>query len=227
MLQRFDPRNADPVVNVNGPLLHRDEAGVGPFGSAVQGGDAVWEGLRLDDGRILRLDDHLARLERSARALAFAEAPLRERILREIRRTLDANGMDDGVHIRLTLSRGVKATSGMDPRLNRSGPTLILLAEWKPPVYDEAEITYFTFPGHEGQGVATAMVSMLLDVAETHAPGIRLTAQTLIRRNASHRVLEKVGFVEQKTISNLEDGSVLQWVHVAVEPQDCAGGVGV
>ncbi len=97
----------------------------------------------------------------------------------------------------------------------------------RPPVYDEAEITYFTFPGHEGQGVATAMVSMLLDVAETHAPGIRLTAQTLIRRNASHRVLEKVGFVEQKTISNLEDGSVLQWVHVAVEPQDCAGGVGV
>ena len=71
----------------------------------------------------------------SARALAFADIPAREAIVNEVRRTLEANGMFDGVHIRLTLTRGVKVTSGMDPRLNQSGPTLIVLADHKPPVY--------------------------------------------------------------------------------------------
>jgi len=140
MLQRFDERNRDLVVNVNGRLFHRKEAGVSPFDSAVQGGDAVWEGLRLYDGRIFRLDEHLDRLERSARALAFEEIPTRGEIVGEIKRTLAANGMCDGVHIRLTLTRGVKITSGMDPRLNQSGPTLIILAEHKSPVYDQSGI---------------------------------------------------------------------------------------
>ena len=135
MLQKFDERNRNLVVNVSGRLLARDEAGVSPFDSVVQGGDAVWEGLRLYRGRIFRLEQHLDRLVHSAKALAFAEIPSRETIVNEIRRTLDANGMYDGVHIRLTLTRGVKVTSGMDPRLNQSGPTLIVLAEHKPPVY--------------------------------------------------------------------------------------------
>ena len=135
MLQRFDERNRHLVVNINGRLTHRDEAGVSPFDSVVQGGDAVWEGLRLYDGRIFRLTEHLDRLVASARALAFADIPPRERIIDEIRRTLEANGMRDGVHIRLTLTRGVKLTSGMDPRLNQAGPTLIVLAEFKAPVY--------------------------------------------------------------------------------------------
>jgi branched-chain amino acid aminotransferase len=136
MLQRFDERNRDLIVNVNGHLTHRDKAAVSPFDSAVQGGDAVWEGLRVYNGRIFHLDEHLARLRRSAKALAFASVPSDEEITSEIRRTLQANGMTDGVHIRLTLTRGVKITSGMDPRLNESGPTLIVLAEHKPPVYD-------------------------------------------------------------------------------------------
>ena len=135
MLQKFDPRNRDLIVNVNGKLTHRDEAGVSPFDSVVQGGDAVWEGLRLYQGRIFRLEQHLDRLVSSARALAFAHIPPREAIVTEIRRTLEANGMFDGVHIRLTLTRGVKVTSGMDPRLNQSDSTLIVLAEHKPPVY--------------------------------------------------------------------------------------------
>ena len=135
MLQKFDPRNRDLIVNVNGKLTHRDEAGVSPFDSVVQGGDAVWEGLRLYGGRIFRLEQHLDRLVSSAKALAFAHIPAREAIVTEIRRTLEANGMVDGVHIRLTLTRGVKVTSGMDPRLNQSGSTLIVLAEHKPPVY--------------------------------------------------------------------------------------------
>src|SRR5262245_37584964 len=135
MFQKFDERNRDLIVNINGRLLHRDKAGISPFDSAVQGGDAVWEGLRLYNGRIFKLLEHLHRLERSAQALSFAEIPSREKIIEEIKRTLAANKMSDGVHIRLTLTRGVKITSGMDPRLNQSESTLIVLAEHKAPVY--------------------------------------------------------------------------------------------
>jgi branched-chain amino acid aminotransferase len=144
MLQRFDEQNRDLLVNINGRLVHRDEAGISPFDSAVQGGDAVWEGLRLYDGRIFKLREHLARLRRSAEALAFAEIPADEKIIDEIRRTLAANKMRDAVHIRLTLTRGVKITSGMDPRLNRSGPTLIVLAEHKAPVYAKTGLALIT-----------------------------------------------------------------------------------
>jgi branched-chain amino acid aminotransferase len=144
VLQQFDERNRDLVVNIDGRLSHRDEAGVSPFDSVVQGGDAVWEGLRLYDGRIFALEEHLARLRRSAQALAFEQIPTDDEIVEQIRRTLAANAMTDGVHIRLTLTRGVKITSGMDPRLNRSGPTLIVLAEHKPPVYDAGGITLVT-----------------------------------------------------------------------------------
>lgn len=144
MLQTYDARNRDLIVNINGRLVHRDQAGVSPFDSAVQGGDAVWEGLRLYNGRIFKLREHLDRLRSSARALAFAEIPPHETIIDEIRRTLAANRMTDGVHIRLTLTRGVKYTSGMDPRLNTGGPTLIVLAEHKPPVYDKSGITLVT-----------------------------------------------------------------------------------
>lgn len=144
MLQRFDERNRDLLVNVNGDLFHRDEAGISPFDSVVQGGDAVWEGLRLYDGRIFKLREHLARLRSSALALAFDEIPSDDEIVIEIRKTLAANRMRDGVHIRLTLTRGVKVTSGMDPRLNRSGPTLIVLAEHKAPVYDRKGLRLIT-----------------------------------------------------------------------------------
>jgi branched-chain amino acid aminotransferase len=144
MLQKFDERNREIRVNVNGKLVHRDEAGISPFDSAVQGGDAVWEGLRLYAGRIFKLREHLDRLRDSALALAFEDIPSHDAIIREIKRTLEANEMTDGAHIRLTLTRGVKITSGMDPRLNRSGPTLIILAEHKPPVYDTSGLTLIT-----------------------------------------------------------------------------------
>jgi len=110
----------------------------------VQGGDAVWEGLRLYQGRIFRLDEHLARLRRSAKALAFDTVPDDEEITEQIKQTLLANGMADNVHIRLTLTRGEKITSGMDPRLNQNGPVLIVLAEYKLPVYDLSGIRLIT-----------------------------------------------------------------------------------
>lgn len=104
----------------------------------------MWEGLRLYNGRIFKLHEHLDRLERSARAVSFAQIPAREKIIGEIKRTLAANKMHDGAHIRLTLTRGVKITSGMDPRLNQSGPTLIVLAEHKPPVYAKTGLKLIT-----------------------------------------------------------------------------------
>jgi branched-chain amino acid aminotransferase len=142
--QQFNPQNKDLIVNINGELIHRDKAGISPFDSAVQGGDAVWEGLRLYNGRIFKLIEHLDRLEKSARALAIFDLPPREKIIEELKRTLAANKMRDGVHVRLTVSRGVKITSGMDPRLNQTGATLIILAEHKAPVYAKTGLTLIT-----------------------------------------------------------------------------------
>ena len=144
MLQKFNEKNRDLQININGKLLHRDEAGISPFDSVVQGGDGVWEGLRVYDGKIFRLNAHLDRLRSSALALTFAEIPSHETITNEIKRTLEANKMRDNAHIRLTLTRGVKITSGMDPRLNTSGPTLIVLAEHKEPVYDKTGLSLIT-----------------------------------------------------------------------------------
>lgn len=144
MIQQYNEKNRDLIVNINGQLVHRDHAGISPFDSVVQGGDAVWEGLRLYNGRIFKLHEHLERLRDSALALAFAEIPSPENIIEQIKRTLAANEMRDAVHIRLTLTRGVKITSGMDPRLNQAGPTLIVLAEHKAPVYDKSGLTLIT-----------------------------------------------------------------------------------
>ena len=140
-----DPRNADIMVHVGGRLVPREQARVSVFDSAVQGGDAVWEGLRIYDGRIFMLDAHLDRMAASAKAMAFANVPSRDEIKRAIFETLQVNGMGDGAHIRLTLTRGEKTTSGMSPEFNVFGCTLIVLAEWKPPVYDnEAGIRLIT-----------------------------------------------------------------------------------
>ena len=139
-----DPRNADIQVWINGELKPRDEAKVSVFDSSVQGGDAVWEGLRVYDGRIADCEAHLDRLFASAHAMAFDEVPTRAEVQHAVFATLEANGMRDGAHIRLTLTRGMKVTSGMSPRLNQYGPCLIVLAEWKPPIYDDTGIRLIT-----------------------------------------------------------------------------------
>ena len=139
-----DPRNADIVVYVNGQITPRKDAKVSVFDSVVQGGDAVWEGLRVYKGRIAALDEHLQRMQNSAKALAFELVPSKEKIRDAVFQTLEANGMWDGAHIRLTLTRGEKITSGMNPRLNQSGCSLIVLAEWKPPVYSDSGIRVIT-----------------------------------------------------------------------------------
>jgi branched-chain amino acid aminotransferase len=139
-----DPRNADILIHVNGRLVPRSEARVSVFDSVVQGGDAVWEGLRVYRGRIALLGEHLQRLQNSAKALAFAAVPSSDEIRSAVFDTLEANGMTDDTHIRLTLTRGEKVTSGMNPGLNQSGCSLIVLAEWKPPVYSDDGIRVVT-----------------------------------------------------------------------------------
>ena len=132
-----DSRNADILVGINDELKHRDEARISVFDSAVQGGDAVWEGLRVYKGRIAALNEHLDRLQNSAKTLAFVDVPSTDDVRQAIFTTLEANNMRDDVHIRLTLTRGEKITSGMNPKFNQSGCTLIVLAEWKPSVYSD------------------------------------------------------------------------------------------
>lgn len=136
MLQKSNPKNDSIQVFINDRLYARKDAKVSVFDSSVQGGDAVWEGLRVYPEGVVCLDRHLTRLHESAKTLAFVDIPSKEFIKKAIKQTLEDNNMTDDVHIRLTLTRGEKITSGMDPRLNQSGSCLIVLAEWKPLVYD-------------------------------------------------------------------------------------------
>lgn len=203
MLQTFNEANRDLLVNINGELIHRDRAGISPFDSAVQGGDAVWEGLRVYGGRVFKLREHLDRLRSSAQALAFDEIPTHEAIIDEIRRTLEANKMFDGVHIRLTLTRGVKITSGMDPRLNQAGPTLIVLAEHKAPVYTSAV-------GSKGLSLVTASTRRFPpDCLDPKIHHCNLIQSILAKIEANHAgaddaiMLDKQGFLAETNATHV------------------------
>lgn len=135
-----NPKNENILIYIDGELYSREEAKISVFDSLVQGGDGVWEGLRIYNGKIFMLDEHLDRLFDSAKAMAFVGMPDREEITAAIKKTLAANNMDNDVHIRLTLSRGKKVTSGMSPHWNQYGCSLIIIAEWKPPVFESRGI---------------------------------------------------------------------------------------
>ena len=144
MIQQFDTRNKDIKVWINGELLHRDQAKISVFDSAVQGGDAVWEGVRVYDGRIFCFEKHLNRLMESAKSMDFSNVPSVEEVKNAVFSTLKVNGMKDDTHIRLTLTRGEKITSGMNPKLNQFGCTLIVLAEWKSSIFYGKELRLVT-----------------------------------------------------------------------------------
>lgn len=144
MIQQFDTRNKDIKVWINGELLHRDQAKISVFDSAVQCGDAVWEGVRIYDGRIFCFEKHLNRLMESAKSMDFSNVPSVEEVKNAVFSTLKANGMKDDTHIRLTLTRGEKITSGMNPKLNQFGCTLIVLAEWKSSIFYGKELRLVT-----------------------------------------------------------------------------------
>lgn len=140
----IDSRNKDILIFVKDKLYKRSEAKISVFDSVVQGGDAVWEGLRVYNGKVFLLDKHLARLQQSAKTMMFDDVPSNNWIEEKIHETLLANEMKNDVHIRLTLTRGEKITSGMSPVFNTSGCCLIILAEWKPPVYSSSGIKLIT-----------------------------------------------------------------------------------
>ena len=140
MIQKFNNKNKDIKVWINGELLHRDQAKVSVFDSVVQGGDAVWEGLRVYNGRIFCFEKHINRLMESAKSMDFANIPTVEDVKKAVFSTLETNGMKDETHIRLTLTRGEKITSGMNPELNQFGCTLIVLAEWKSSIFYGKEL---------------------------------------------------------------------------------------
>jgi len=144
MIQKFDKRNTDIKVWINDELLHRDQAKVSVFDSIVQGGDSVWEGIRVYDGRIFCLDKHLNRLMESAKSMDFKNIPSIKKVKEAIFSTLKANKMKDETHIRLTLTRGEKITSGMNPELNQFGCTLIVLAEWKASIFYGSNLNLIT-----------------------------------------------------------------------------------
>jgi len=115
-----DARNADILVHIGGQLLHRSEAKVSVFDSSVQGGDAVWEGLRIYDGKVCQLEEHIDRLLASAHTMMFAEIPSRAEVRDAVFETLRANNMRHDAHIRLTLTRGEKVSSGMPVKISQS-----------------------------------------------------------------------------------------------------------
>ena len=144
MIQQFDKRNENIKVWIDGTLYHRNEAKISVFDSLCQGGDAVWEGLRVYNGKVFCIDEHLNRLLESAKSMAFEKVPEIGYIKDAIFTTLKANKMFDETHIRLTLTRGEKITSGMNPKLNQKGCTLIILAEWKPSIYSGKKLKLVT-----------------------------------------------------------------------------------
>ncbi|MFT5468763.1 MAG: branched-chain amino acid aminotransferase [Verrucomicrobiales bacterium] len=218
MLQSYNPANADLIVNINGELVHRDQAGVSPFDSSVQNGDAVWEGLRLYDGRIFKLTEHLARLRKSADLLSYQGYPGDEKIIGELKRTLAANEMRDSVHVRLTVSRGLKYTSGLDPRINTKGCSFFILAEHKAPVYDKSGLVFHTaqtrrpFANVLNQHIHSCnQLTSILAKLEATAAGaddalMLDTDGNLAETNATHVFLVKDGIVKTSTTKACPEG---------------------
>jgi branched-chain amino acid aminotransferase len=128
-----DARNASILIDVNGELKARGEAVVSVFDSGFMLGDGVWEGLRVHKGRLAFLDRHLDRLFEGTKAIAMDIGLTREALTKRLYETLDANGMDDGVHVRLMVTRGVRSTPYQDPRVVVGGPTVVIVAEYKEP----------------------------------------------------------------------------------------------
>ena len=129
-----DPRNDSVLISINGALVPRDEAKISVFDSGFVLGDGVWEGLRLIDGKLAFLDAHLDRLFDGARMLMIDIGLTREDLQARITACLDANGMTDGVHIRLMVTRGPKRSPYQDPRLALGPATIVIIPEWKRPL---------------------------------------------------------------------------------------------
>eukprot|EP00985_Skeletonema_marinoi_P005891 scaffold2557_cov139-Skeletonema_marinoi.AAC.24 len=235
-----DPRNEHVLVYVGAPgrtsgnIIPRDLAKISPFDSSVQGGDACWEGVRVYNGRIFHLDHHLNRLFRSAKALGFENVHSRKEITDAIFRVLAANGMRDGAHMRLTLTRGEKCTSSMNPYFNVYGTTLIILPEWKP---TEGATTYDNEKGISliTAGACRRSPPSTLDNKIHHnnmIQNILPKIQANLAGAADSIMLDTEGFVSETNATNLfmvrYDNSQFCYEHNGLESTgegDCSGAV--
>jgi branched-chain amino acid aminotransferase len=141
-----DPRNEQVLIYVNGELFPRHEAKISVFDSGYLVGDGVWEALRLHDGVLVFLDQHLDRLWQGAATIGLKIPFSREELTAALWQTIEANQMHDHVHVRFMLTRGTKKTPSQDPRLTISGPNLVIIAEHKQasPASRERGVTLFT-----------------------------------------------------------------------------------
>ncbi len=144
-----DPRNESVLIYVNGELAPREEAKISVFDSGFLLGDGMWEGMRLHNGRLAFLDRHLARLYENLKAVDIDIAMTPDALTAEIQRTCAANGMTDGVHLRLIVSRGLKRTPYQHPNANVGGPTIVIIPEYKT-AREVAALTLFTVHVHRG-----------------------------------------------------------------------------
>jgi branched-chain amino acid aminotransferase len=149
---RDDPRNAQILIDINGELFARDEARVSVFDSGFVLGDGVWEGLRVHRGRVAFLDQHLDRLYEGAKALDMAMEITPAELGKRIYRLLEKNEMRDGVHIRLMVTRGIKATPYQDPRVTITPPTVVIIPEYKTALPETAENGIRLFTVHVRRG---------------------------------------------------------------------------
>ena len=141
-----DERNKNVLIYVNGELFPREEAKISVFDSGYLVGDGIWEALRLHDGVLVFQEEHLDRLWTAAATIGMKMKMTKEELIAEVWKTLEANQMRDGVHVRFMITRGIKKTPSQDPRLTISGPNLVIIAEHKSASEESKEkgITLFT-----------------------------------------------------------------------------------
>ena len=130
----YDPRNADILVSINGELKHRDEATVSVFESGYMLGDGVWEGMRVHDGGVAFLDEHLTRLYAGAKTIDMDIGLTKPELTKQLFSCLKVQDMTSGVHIRLMVTRGVKKSPYQGPRFTITPPTIVIIPEYKQPV---------------------------------------------------------------------------------------------
>ena len=147
-----DPRNLDILININGALFPRQKAVVSVFDSGFILGDGVWEGLRVHKGKIAFLNEHLDRLYEGAKALDMDVGVSREQLTQRLYDTLNANSMQEGVHIRLMVTRGIKATPYQDPRVTISPATIVIIPEYKEALPETSERGIRLFTVHVRRG---------------------------------------------------------------------------
>ncbi|NNE63606.1 MAG: aminotransferase class IV, partial [Gammaproteobacteria bacterium] len=147
-----DPRNASILININGELLPREKAMVSVFDSGFVLGDGVWEGLRVHKGKIAFLDAHLERLYGGAKAIDMEMDISPQQLTERLYQTLTANQMHEGVHIRLMVSRGIKATPYQDPRVTITPPTIVIIPEYKQALPETAANGIRLFTVHVRRG---------------------------------------------------------------------------